>query len=174
MHKCSTTICAVSVALVIGFFLGLFFRPILAFILAYSAGAKLTDDFAKIIISVLSILLSGIVGYLVGSVKSFREEKQKAYGELLPPIVRMAYNPTPDDEKEFNKALSKLWLYANREVAFKVDRVASILVDSKRGDRTEAIQEAIVAMRSDIHHKWPFAKIKPEDVKHLYMRIGGK
>ncbi|MBM4278536.1 MAG: hypothetical protein FJ130_11760 [Deltaproteobacteria bacterium] len=95
MHKFSTTVCVASVALVIGFILGFFFRPILAFILVYSAGAKLTDDFANIIIGMLSILFSGIVGYLVGSVKSFREEKQRAYGELLPPIVRMAYNPTP-------------------------------------------------------------------------------
>ena len=122
----------------------------------------------------LSILFSAVVGYLFGAVKSFRDEKQKAYSEILPPVVKMIYNPTEDDEKEFNKALAKLWLYANREVAFKVDKVASILVVPNRGNITEAIQDAIAAMRKDIHHKWPLSRIRPDEVKHLYMRIGIK
>ena len=159
-----------------GAFLGFNFRPLLAFIISHGFGDENSGGVAKGAIAVLSILFSAVVGYLVGAVKSFRDEKQKAYGEILPPIVRMAYtsNPTPDDEKDFNKALAKLWLYANREVAFKVDRVASILVDPRRGNKTEAIQQAIVAIRKDIHHKWPFSKIKPDEVAHLYMRIGGQ
>lgn len=157
-----------------GVLFGLFFRPILAFIISHGAGSGITGIIAKGTIIVLPILFSGLVGYLIGAVKSFRDEKQKAYGELLPPIVRMAYNPSLDDEKDFNKALNKLWLYANREVAFKVDKIASILVDPTRGNKAEAIQQAIVAMRKDIHHKWPFSKIKPDEVNHLYMRIGGQ
>jgi len=157
----------------LGFF---YFKPLSAFLISQEPGLGNVGGFAKGTIAVLSILFSAVVGYLVGAVKSFRDEKQKAYSEILPPIVRMVYssNPTQDDEKEFNNALAKLWLYANREVAFKLDRVASILVDRTRGNMTEAVQEAIVAIRKDIHHKWPLSKIEPNEVKHLYMRIGGK
>lgn len=158
----------------VGALFGLFFRPILAFIISHGAGSGISGIIAKGTIIVLPIFFSGLLGYLTGAVKAFRDEKQKAYGELLPSIVRMAYNPSPDDEKDFNKALNKLWLYANREVAFKVDKVASILVDHRRGNIAEAIQQAIVAMRKDIHHKWPFSKIRPDEVNHLYMRIGGQ
>ncbi|MBW2075780.1 MAG: hypothetical protein JRI58_13735 [Deltaproteobacteria bacterium] len=148
----------------------------MALLISHASGLGILGGVTKGVIAVLSILFSAMVGYLVGAVKSFRDEKQKAYGEILPPIVRMAYTSTltQDDEKDFNKALAKLWLYANRDVAFKVDRVASILVDPSRGNKTEAIQQAIVAIRKDIHHKWPFSNIKPDEVAHLYMRIGAQ
>jgi len=174
MNKCLTTLFIVVASLAIGFFIGTYFRPILDLNLVEEFYSKFTTIFVKTLVAVLTVLLSGIVGYAFGSVKTFREEKQKAYSEILPPIVRMAYEPTPDDQKEFNKALSKLWLYSSREVAFKVDKVVSILVDPTRGEITKAIQEAVVVMRNDIYHKWPFAKIKPEEVKHLYMRIGAR
>lgn len=174
MCKNVNTIWVAIIAFFAGTLFGLFFRPVLAFIISHDAGSGITGTITKSTITVLSILFSALVGYLIGTVKSFRDEKQKAYGELLPLIVKMAYKPSPDDEKDFNKALNKLWLYANKEVAFKVDKVASILVDPTRGNKVEAIQQAIVAMRKDIHHKWPFSKIKPDEVKHLYMRIGGQ
>ena len=176
MYRNVNTIWVAIMAFSAGTLLGFFFRPVLALIISHGPGLGITGSVAKGAIAALSILFSGLVGYLIGAVKSFRDEKQKAYGEILPPVVRMAYtnNPTPDDEKEFNKALAKLWLYANREVAFKVDKVASILVDPTRGNKTEAIQQAIVAIRKDIHHKWPFSKIEPDEVKHLYMRMGGQ
>ena len=176
MTKTLNSIWVVIISFFAGALLGYYFRPLLTFIISHGLGPEDSSLVAKGAIAVLSLLFSAGVGYLFGAIKSFRDEKQKAYGEILPPIVRMAYtsNPTADDEKDFNKALAKLWLYANREVAFKVDRVASILVDPRRGNKTEAIQQAVVAIRRDIHHKWPFSKIKPEEVLHLYMRIGGQ
>jgi hypothetical protein len=174
MRRNISTIWIVIISFSAGSLLGYYFRPLLSFVNSHGNLLGDSADIAKSSIAVLSILFSALVGYLFGAVKSFRDEKQKAYSEILPPFVRMIYSPTQDDEKEFNKALAKLWLYANRDVAFKVDKVASILVDPNRGNITEAIQDAIVAMRKDIHHKWPFSKIRPDEVKHLYMRIGKK
>jgi len=169
MNKKSVSVYLIVITFFVGFVLGIYFRPILDIFNSLIN----ESDIMSILVILIPIIFSGIIGYILGNIKSFREEKQKAYGESLPAIIRMIFNYSPDDEKDFNKALSKLWLYANKEVAFKIDKVASILVDKERGDMTCAIQEAIVAMRKDIHNKWPFSKIKPEEVKHLYMRIGG-
>ena len=43
------------------------------------------------------ILITGAIGYILGSVKSFREQKQKVYVELLPTILKMGYNPESTD-----------------------------------------------------------------------------
>ena len=66
------------------------------------------------------ILLSAILGYLFATFKTFREEKQKAYSELLPIIVKMLYDPQPSIESEFSKSLMKLWLYGNKDVVKKI------------------------------------------------------
>jgi hypothetical protein len=122
------------------------------------------------IVIVLPILLSGLVGYWVGAAKSFREEKQKAYGDILPPIIKMAYDPHPLDETEFSRALMKLWLYGSKKVTQKMESAVSILHHPERGSVTKAFQEAIVAMRADIQF-WFWQKIEPEDVNHLYTSI---
>jgi hypothetical protein len=124
----------------------------------------------EIILMVIFVLFSGLVGYFVGTIKSFREEKQRAYAEILPPIVQMAYNPSKADEGEFNKALIKLWLYANKTVAKKMDSALSILHNPSRGNRTEVLQEIVVKMREDIQ-VLPWQKLKPKEVNHLYTRI---
>ena len=53
----------------------------------------------EIILMVIFVLFSGLVGYFVGT---FREEKQRAYAEILSPILQMAYNPSKADEGEFS------------------------------------------------------------------------
>lgn len=113
------------------------------------------------------IIFSGIVGYIVGAIKSFREEKQKAYGEIIPPILKMAYNPQDSmDEKEYSKALSKLWLYGNKSVAQKMERALEIMHDHSKGDVTKALQEAIIEMRKDVQ-LFSYQNLRPEDVNHL-------
>ena len=125
--------------------------------------------------SIVLIVLSGIIGYFVGAIKSFREEKQKAYGEIIPPILKMAYNPQDiKDEQDYSKALSKLWLYGSKGVAQKMESALKIMHDPSKGNVTKALQEAVVEMRKDIQ-LWPWQKLKQEDVNHLYTRIiGGK
>jgi hypothetical protein len=125
--------------------------------------------------SIVLIVLSGIIGYFVGAIKSFREEKQKAYGEIIPPILKMAYNPQDmKDEQDYSKALGKLWLYGSKGVAQKMEAALKIMHDPSKGNVTKALQEAVVEMRKDIQ-LWPWQKLKPEDVNHLYTRIiGGK
>jgi hypothetical protein len=119
------------------------------------------------------IVLSGILGYIVGAIKSFREEKQKAYGEIIPPILKMAYNPQDSiDEKEYSKALSKLWLYGSKKVTQKMETALEIMHDHSKGDVTRALQEAVVEMRNDIQ-LFSFQRLRPEAVNHLYTRIAG-
>jgi len=120
---------------------------------------------------IITAILTGIIGFFIGSMKFYREEKHKAYRELLPPIVKAAYNPEPIDEEEFNKALCKLWLYGRKGVAEKMDTVVSRIIDPKRGSRTEPLQEAIVLMRRDLLLPWPFQRLNPKDIRHLYSQI---
>jgi hypothetical protein len=127
------------------------------------------DMFFKIFL----ILISGFIGWAVGYVKSFRDEKQKAYGDILPPILKMVYNPESSvDEKEFSRALSKLWIYGSKTVTQKMENALTIMHDHSKGDVTKALQEAVVEMRKDIQI-WPWQKLKPQDVNHLYTRIAG-
>jgi hypothetical protein len=131
---------------------------------------NISSQIVNFIVIALTILFSALVGYWTGRAKSFREEKQKAYGEILPPIIKMAYEPQPSDATEFSRALMKLWLYGSKKVTRKMERAVSILHHPERGSVTKAFQEAIVEMRADIQF-WPWQKIKPEEVNHLYTSI---
>jgi hypothetical protein len=85
-------------------------------------------EVANISWNLFFIIFSGILGYFVGAIKSFREEKQKAYGEIIPPILKMAYNPQDTiDEKEYSRALSKLWLYGSKKVTQKMEKALEIM-----------------------------------------------
>ena len=150
--------------------------PIYAFLIAITWPSNIfAADSAKsqenVLWSIVLIVLSGITGYFVGAIKSFREEKQKAYGEIIPPILKMAYNPQDiKDEQDYSKALTKLWLYGSKGVAQKMEAALKIMHDHSKGNVTKALQEAVVEMRKDIQ-LWPWQKLKPEDVNHLYTRI---
>jgi len=127
----------------------------------------------KIVLILLPIFFSAIAGYVLGAAKTFREQKLKAYEEILPPIVKVVFDPDKSDQPGFNKALLKLWLFASRKVALKMDHALAILTKPERGDAPKALQEAIAEMRTDIQFlKWQ--KVKPEEVKHFYTKIGGK
>jgi hypothetical protein len=129
------------------------------------------NNLNQILFIIISAALGGLCGYIVGVAKTFREEKQRAYEEILPVVLKVAYNPEKKDEEDFGKALSKLWLYGSKEVTNKMDEAVSILHDPKRGNITEALQEAVAEMRRDIQIL-PWQKIDPKEVRHLYSRIG--
>lgn len=122
-------------------------------------------------VAVLVALMMAIVGYIFGRAKTFLEGKQRVYEEILPILLRAAYDPVNQDEEGLNKALSKLWLYGNKNVAKKMDEAVSIMVQPIRGDITKALQEAIAEMRKDIQTFFYWERIKPEEIKHLYARI---
>ncbi len=139
-----------------------------------SSASSSPNEGGTFISTILFILVSGLAGYVVGTAKAFREEKQRVYGEIIPPILKMAYHPeTSEDEKEFSKALSKLWLYGSKDAARKMNRAVSILHDPQKGDITKAFQEAIAEMRKDIQ-LLPWKKLDASEVNHFYTRIIGK
>jgi hypothetical protein len=52
-----------------------------------------------------------------------------------------------------------------------MDSVISRILKGERGDAiTKLLQEAIVAMRSDIQF-WPMQRLRPDEVQHLYMGL---
>jgi hypothetical protein len=127
----------------------------------------------KIVLILLPIFFSAVTGYILGAAKTFREQKLKVYEEILPPIVKVAFDPGKSDQPDFNKALLKLWLFASRKVALKMDHAISILVKPERGDAANALQDAIAEMRTDIQFlRWQ--RVKSEEVKHFYTQIRGK
>ncbi|OGP73162.1 MAG: hypothetical protein A2V86_14780 [Deltaproteobacteria bacterium RBG_16_49_23] len=119
----------------------------------------------------LVVFFTALVSYAFGRAKTFLEAKQRAYVEILPIILKVAYTGKTEDQEEFNKAVAKLWIYGNRKVAKKADRVLSILVKPTRGDLTRALQEVIVEMRKDVQFIFIWQRLKPEEVNHIFMRI---
>lgn len=132
------------------------------------------DSLDPIILQLAIAIVTGAIGYFVGSAKSFREAKQKAYSELLAPILKIGYGYSdlrnPENEDEFSKALALLWLYGNKKVAMKMDFAVSIIIDQSRGSFTEAMQQVITEMRKDLQ-LLPWQSLKPEELKHLYARF---
>ena len=120
--------------------------------------------------AIILAVITGFLGFFFGTAKFFREEKHKAYRESLPSIIKMAYEPRPENEEAFNKALAIFWLYGNKKVAKKVDKIASLMVDPSRGDIHQSIKEAIVEMRKDLRLKYP-GGLGPEDIAHLYAKV---
>jgi len=135
--------------------------------------SKILDTLSSIALYLIAAILPALIGYYFGLARSFREQKQKAYGEILPPVVKMAYDPKSADDKEFNQALMKLWLYGSRKVVKKVDAAIASLLDPSRGNATTALQQSIALMRRDIQ-LLPWQRLKAEEVEHLYLRVAGK
>jgi len=122
----------------------------------------------------LIALITALVGYWIGSMRFFKEHQLRVYGEVLPVILKYAFDlGDRNDEVEFNKALSKVWLYASKEVAIQLDKAVSCTVDPRRGDFKSELQAAIVAMRKDVLPKWYWVdrSLKKDEVKHYYFRF---
>ena len=143
--------------------------------LALAAENASSNNTGNFLWGIFLVVLSGLIGYGVGVLKVFREYKQNVYQEILVPILRMVYksNRGDEEERDFNQSLAKLWLYANKDVARKTDRAVSILHKPSRGNLGEALQEAVAAMRRDIQI-WPWQKLDPSEVKHLYTQLSGQ
>jgi hypothetical protein len=118
-------------------------------------------------------LLSACFGYFVGNWKAFRDQKHQAYAELLPDIVRFAYDTQAQDEPAFSRGLMKLWLYASAPVALKMDRAVALIHTQSREGLTEALQCAVIEMRKDTQPLWwlPGRRLRPNDVRHLYTKV---
>jgi hypothetical protein len=114
---------------------------------------------------VIVALVTGILGFVLGSIKFHREEKYRAYREYLSPIVRFPFEG--DNKDAYNEAMQKLWIFASEKVARKMNIVASRVIDPNRGDVLEALQEMIAAMRNDIQ-LWSWGRIEPPDIAHFY------
>lgn len=141
---------------------------------ASSSEAPDNDLFWKIVLIAVSVVLTGVIGYFIGTIKIYREEKHKAYGEMIPPILKMAYHPQDaKDEQEYSKALVKLWLYGSKEVALKMEEALKIMHNPATGNVTKALQDVVAAARRDIQ-LWPWQSLKPQDINHLYTRIAGE
>lgn len=125
----------------------------------------------SIIFSGVAIIFSGVVGYIVGAAKTFREQKLRAYEEALPIFIKAAFEQQKADEPEFNKAIHKLWLFASKKVARKVDGAVAILVKPNRGDALRALQEVIAEMRADIQF-CPWQRLNAEEIEHFYTKFG--
>jgi hypothetical protein len=161
------------ITFLLGLFIGIYYEQAIKIYLNKFNKKEIGSMFLQYIFPFLFIIISALIGYLFGSAKSFREEKQKAYGELLSPILKVAYNHDNGnrDENDFNKALTKLWLYGSKKVTYKMEQALSILHHpGKEADITKCFQEAVVEMRDDIQI-WPWQKINPKDVNHLYTQI---
>ena len=142
--------------------------------LAATPGDPEDDLFWKIVLIAVSVVLTGIIGYFIGTIKFFREEKHKAYGEMIPPILKMAYHPQDSkDEQEYSRALIKLWLYGSKKVALKMEEALKIMHDPAKGNVTRALQDVVAEARKDIQ-LWPWQRLNPEDINHLYTRIAGE
>ena len=115
--------------------------------------------------TIIIAVVAGIVGFIFGSIKFHREEKYKAYREFLSPIVRFVFER--DNQHAYNEAQQKLWVFASKKVAKKMDIVASIVIKSDRGKVIEALQEMIAEMRNDIQ-LWGCSRIKPPEIGHIY------
>jgi len=50
---------------------------------------------------ILTILIGALIGYIIGTFKAFRESKQKAYQEILPPILKFAFHSNQTNEGEY-------------------------------------------------------------------------
>lgn len=113
-------------------------------------------------------ITTGIVGFILGNIKFHREEKYKAYREFLSPIVRFVFKR--DNEDTYNEAQQKLWVFASKKVAKKMDVVASRVIKPKRGDVIKALQEMIAEMRNDVQ-PWSFNRLKPPEIAHIYTTV---
>ena len=123
------------------------------------------------IFSIFLAIFSAIIGYIIGVALSFREQKLKTYIDSLQIISKVVCQPEISDQPELNKALIYMWLYGSSKVAKKFDKVVSIKVKPPRGDIIKELQELIVAMRNDIQFSPCQKLIKPDDIKHLSIRL---
>lgn len=128
----------------------------------------------EILVSILIALLTAFLGFWVGSAKFFNEHKLRMYGEALPALLKFTFNARGySDEKAFNEALSRIWIYASRKVALKLEIALSYSVHPERGDFMGAMKETILAMRDDVQPWWRFfsRRISKDGLIHFHFKL---
>ena len=122
-----------------------------------------------LITTIVIAVITGIIGFIFGNIKFHREEKYRAYREFLSPIVRFVFRK--DNEDAYNEAMQKLWVFASKRVAQKMNVVASRVIKPKeRGNVIEALQDLISEMRNDIQ-LWSCSRIKAPEIGHIYTTV---
>jgi len=121
-----------------------------------------------LITTIVIALITGIIGFIFGNIKFHREEKYRAYREFISPIVRFVF--IRDNEDAYNEAMQKLWVFASKKVAKKMDIVASRVIKPERGNVKEALQDLISEMRSDIQ-LWSWGRIKALEIRHIHTTV---
>lgn len=129
-----------------------------------------------IVVGIITAATAGLVGYLVGAAKSFRQKKIEAYESIVLPLIK-AHWPEPGKRKEAieaaNKALYRMWVFCSPEAALAGDDVANLLVDPRRGKPIEAMQKFLAEARSDVQ-PWPWSTLFSIDysaIKHFYLKV---
>jgi len=119
--------------------------------------------------TLIIVLISSVFGFSLGRFKEFRENKHKAYSSILPDIIKSYFM---GEDFEFNKSMILSWLYSNKKVAIKLDRIASIMTKTNHSSEEiiEELQNLTVEMRRDIQ-PFPWQRLRADDVKHIYMKF---
>lgn len=126
----------------------------------------------EIVIPIVTGFLGLFIGHVLSVSNSLREQKAKIYGEILPALLKAVYSGKPQkpDISQLNLAISKLWLYADKEVAQTMDKALGILVDPNRGDLGKELKYTIILMRNDVQLPWKRheQELNPDEFTHLY------
>lgn len=123
-----------------------------------------------LIISLVTALASGIIGFFLGRIKEFRESKQKIYSLILPDIMAKCFNPEGCKEEKYNSALILSWIYSNKKVAKQINKIESLIVKPERGDIIKEVQDLINKIRKDIQ-PFPWQRLQVSEFEHLYTRF---
>jgi hypothetical protein len=119
-------------------------------------------------------VLTAVLGYFVGSVKFFKEHQLRMYGEALPALLRLTFDPQPGQtEQDFNAALSKVWLYGSKDVCTKLDWAIGCRLVPDRGNFIEEMKKTIVEIRKDIQPWWRLKQrgLATNAPGHFYIQI---
>jgi ABC-type cobalt transport system substrate-binding protein len=131
---------------------------------------------AKALWPLAAAIGSGLLGYWIGTLTTYFEQKQRALADVVPSVFKVALGREvkPTDLDQLNRSLHLLWLYARPKTAKGVDKVLVCAKhpDPKSGgkDLIAAAQSAIVQMRKELRPwflRWT-SRLSSEDIKHFY------
>ena len=118
---------------------------------------------------------SALIGYWVGTLKNYYEQKQTAMVNVMPNIIRvlLAEEITTINIEEFNRSLHLMWLFASKPTAKSIDNLLHLIAHPNDGDRIKAAQAAFVQMRKELlprGFRWA-SWLRSQDVQHFNFRI---
>jgi len=135
------------------------------------------DSWWNILLPIILVVVGYLFGHFLGSLKFFHEHKLRMYEEALPALLRYLFTPGGGEiENKFNQALSKMWLYGNKDVCDKMDEAITKRMKPSQGNFVPALQEFILEMRKDIQPIWRWKKrqLSEGQPKHFFFDSGQK